>query len=41
MPLSLFASRAFAGANLLTLCLYGALSGVIFLLPFELIGRRG
>ena len=41
MPLSLFASRAFAGANLLTLCLYGALSGVLFLLPFELIGRRG
>ena len=38
---ALFASRAFPGANLLTLCLYGALSGVLFLLPFELIGRRG
>jgi EmrB/QacA subfamily drug resistance transporter len=41
VPLSLFASRAFTGANLLTLCLYGALAGVLFLLPFELIGRRG
>ena len=41
VPLSLFASRAFTGANLLTLCLYGALTGVLFLLPFELIGRRG
>ena len=41
VPLGLFASRAFAGANLMTLFLYGALSGVLFLLPFELIGRRG
>ena len=41
MPLSLFAIRAFTGANLLTLFLYGALSAVLFLLPFELIGRRG
>ena len=41
MPLSLFADRAFGGANLLTLWLYGALSAVLFLLPFELIGRRG
>lgn len=41
MPLSLFASRAFAGANLLTLFLYGALAAILFLLPFELIGRRG
>jgi EmrB/QacA subfamily drug resistance transporter len=41
VPLSLFASRAFSGANLLTLFLYGALSGVLFLLPFELMGRRG
>ena len=41
VPLSLFASRAFLGANLLTLCLYGALTAVLFLLPFDLIGRRG
>jgi predicted MFS family arabinose efflux permease len=41
VPLGLFASRAFSGANLMTLFLYGALAGVLFLLPFELIGRRG
>jgi EmrB/QacA subfamily drug resistance transporter len=41
VPMPLFAVRAFAGANLLTLCLYGALSAVMFLLPFDLIGRRG
>lgn len=41
MPLALFQSRAFAGANLATLFLYGALSGMIFLLPFELMGPRG
>ncbi len=41
IPLSLFAARAFGGANLLTLGLYGSLSIVLFLLPFELIGRRG
>jgi EmrB/QacA subfamily drug resistance transporter len=37
MPLTLFRSRAFTGANLLTLFLYGALSTVTFLLPFNLI----
>ena len=41
VPLGLFADRAFTGANLLTLALYGALTGVLFLLPFELIGHRG
>ena len=41
VPLSLFASRAFSGANAMTLFLYGALAGVMFLVPFELIGRRG
>lgn len=41
MPLSLFASRAFAGANLATFFLYGALSGMLFLLPFDLMGPRG
>jgi len=37
MPLSLFRSRAFAGANLLTLWLYAALGGTLFFLPFNLI----
>jgi EmrB/QacA subfamily drug resistance transporter len=41
LPLSLFASREFTGANLVTLLLYGALSAVLFLLPFDLIERRG
>lgn len=41
VPLALFGVRAFTGANLMTLFLYGALSGVMFLLPFELMGRRG
>ena len=41
MPLSLFSSRTFSGANVLTLFLYGALSGILFLLPFDLIERRG
>jgi EmrB/QacA subfamily drug resistance transporter len=38
IPLSLFRSSDFAGANLLTLLLYFALSGVLFFLPFVLIG---
>ena len=37
MPLSLFRSRDFSGANLVTLLLYFALSGVLFFLPFVLI----
>jgi hypothetical protein len=41
VPLSLFASREFTGANLVTALLYGALSIVLFLLPFDLIERRG
>ena len=41
MPLALFGDRAFSGANVMTLFLYGALSGVLFLLPFDLIARRG
>jgi MFS family permease len=41
MPLALFRSRTFAGANLLTLFLYFALSGVLFLLPFNLIQVHG
>jgi EmrB/QacA subfamily drug resistance transporter len=37
MPLGLFRSRTFAGANLLTLLLYGALGGIMFFLPLDLI----
>ncbi len=37
VPLSLFRSRTFTGANVLTLFLYGALSAATFLLPFNLI----
>jgi EmrB/QacA subfamily drug resistance transporter len=37
MPLGLFRSRTFAGANLLTFCLYSALGGALFFLPFDLI----
>jgi len=37
VPLSLFRSRTFAGANLLTLLLYGALGGALFYVPFDLI----
>ena len=41
MPLALFRSPTFAGANLLTLFLYGALSGLMFFLPFNLIQVQG
>ncbi|MBW4664923.1 MAG: MFS transporter [Chroococcus sp. CMT-3BRIN-NPC107] len=41
MPLSLFKSRTFSGANLLTLLLYFALSGVFFFFPFNLIQVQG
>ena len=37
MPLSMFATRAFAGLTLLTLFLYGSLGGLVVLLPFMLI----
>ena len=37
MPLKLFKARDFAGANLLTLFLYAALSGTLFFLPLNLI----
>src|SRR4029079_17897065 len=37
LPLGLFSSRSFAGANLLTLLLYGALGGTLFFLPLNLI----
>jgi predicted MFS family arabinose efflux permease len=41
MPLELFRSRTFAGTNLLTLLLYGALSAALFFLPFNLIQVQG
>lgn len=41
MPVSLFHDHDFAGANGLTVLLYAALSGVLFLLPFVLIEARG
>ncbi len=41
MPLALFRSRTFSGANLLTLFLYAGLGGATFLLPFNLIQVQG
>ena len=41
VPLTLFRSRTFTGANILTLLLYAALSGSMFLLPFNLIQVQG
>lgn len=41
LPLTLFRSRAFSGANLMTLLLYGALSGSLYFLPFNLIQVQG
>lgn len=41
MPLRLFRERTFAGVNLLTFALYGALSGLFFFLPFLLIRVDG
>ncbi len=37
VPLRLFRSRNFSGANLLTLFLYAALSGMLFFFPLDLI----
>jgi len=37
LPLALFADRTFTGANALTVLLYAALGGALFLLPFVLI----
>jgi MFS family permease len=41
MPLSLFRSRNFTGANTFTLLLYFALGGALFFLPFNLIQVQG
>jgi MFS family permease len=37
VPLALFKSRTFAGANLITLFLYSGLGGILYFLPFTLI----
>jgi len=41
LPLKLFRSRNFSGANLLTLFLYTALSGMMFFFPLNLIQVQG
>ena len=41
MPLALFASRSFVGLTLLTLLLYGALGGLLVLVPYVQIEARG
>ncbi len=41
MPLDIFASRPFTGANVLTLLLYGGLGGALFFMPFNLIQVQG
>src|SRR2546428_630512 len=41
VPLGLFRSRTFSGANLLTFLLYGALGSLAFFLPFNLILVQG
>jgi EmrB/QacA subfamily drug resistance transporter len=41
LPLGLFRSAAFSGANMMTLLLYFALSGAMFFLPFNLIQIQG
>ena len=37
MPLGLFRSRTFSGANAMTLLLYFALGGALFFVPFNLV----
>ncbi len=41
VPLSIFRSRTFTAANLLTFFLYAAIAAVLFYLPFVLIQARG
>ncbi|MEV0522670.1 MFS transporter [Streptomyces sp. NPDC050439] len=36
LPLSLFRSRLFSAANVMTLCLYAAIGGLLFMLPVQL-----
>ena len=41
VPLSLFHSRTFSGANILTFLLYSGLSGALYFIPFYLIQVQG
>ena len=41
VPLGLFKSAAFSGANALTFLLYAAFGGALFVLPFQLISVHG
>jgi MFS family permease len=41
MPLSLFRSAQFSGANVATFAVYGAMGGALFLLPIQLIQVSG
>lgn len=41
LPLAFFRSRAFSGANIMTFFLYGAMSGSLFFLPFNLLQVQG
>ncbi|WP_226896274.1 MFS transporter [Polymorphobacter sp. PAMC 29334] len=41
MPVTLFSSKSFVGLTLLTLLLYGALGGLLLLLPYVLIRADG
>ena len=41
VPLGLFRSRNFSGANLLTLFLYSALNGMLFFFPLDLVQVQG
>jgi hypothetical protein len=41
LPLGLFSSRVFSGANLMTFLLYASLSGALYFLPFNLIQVQG
>jgi EmrB/QacA subfamily drug resistance transporter len=41
LPFDVFRSRSFSGANLLTLFLYSALSGMLFFFPLDLVQVQG
>jgi EmrB/QacA subfamily drug resistance transporter len=41
LPLALFHSRSFSGANLVTFLLYAALNGVLFFFPLNLVQIQG
>jgi len=41
LPPALFASRAFTGANLVTVLVYAGIAGAFFVLPFDLVQVQG